>query len=462
MAKKENIFSTSGTNYTCAIDSFLSLCEALLLCGNKQTICHSLNFSPILQEVRRVLIWRLQNDYQWNHELRNHLWQLLANSFPAAICPIGKITAAVEPAVMDLEKLWFVEAIVETECSDCGKELGRFKIICEEIVLTSPKNGELKNKNYTLSELFLNRLSKHVNYVLRHKVRCPADKCLGIAGHTGVQQNNLKIPPFLFLNFLVLGNPSNYYNDLKDSCTLDENWKLANHSLKLLCGLMSSQLHFFSICNYFGTFYKLDNMIQEQTSKGFSSFKEAYYSKPSTPAETNLFHISRKSVRARKGALYFAVYQGEDRNDVIEEEWTKRCMNIETLNDLPNLLNRAVLDKTDVPQEVNVPDDLSNDSVRQNHLYKEYLAENHALDKIMEDCNNVLKHFAEIVKATTDPDKKDMQKGLVEKLKVAMDVISAAVKAGFEKEIAEKKTALLKDAKELLSVWLNRSEECKC
>ena len=66
LAKKENIFS-KGTNYTCAIDSFLSLCEALLLCGNEQTICHSLNFGPILQEVRRVLIWRLQNNYQWNH-----------------------------------------------------------------------------------------------------------------------------------------------------------------------------------------------------------------------------------------------------------------------------------------------------------------------------------------------------------------------------------------------------------
>jgi len=92
---------------------------------------------------------------------------------------------------------------------------------------------------------------------------------------------------------------------------------------------------------------------------------------------------------------------------------------------------------------------------RQNHLYKQYLAENHALDKVLEDCNIVLQHFAEVVKATTDPDKKNMQERLFEKLKTAVNNIEAAIKTGEKKNIDAKKEALLVDAKDLLSDWLD-------
>jgi len=92
---------------------------------------------------------------------------------------------------------------------------------------------------------------------------------------------------------------------------------------------------------------------------------------------------------------------------------------------------------------------------RQNHLYKQYLAENHSLDKVLEDCNVVLQHFAEVVKATTDPDKKNMQERLFEKLKAAVANIETAVKSGNEKEISKMKEELLRDAKDLLSDWLD-------
>lgn len=92
---------------------------------------------------------------------------------------------------------------------------------------------------------------------------------------------------------------------------------------------------------------------------------------------------------------------------------------------------------------------------RQNHLYKQYLSENHSLDKVLEDCNIVLQHFAEVVKTTTDPDKRNMQQRLFDKLKAAVENIEAAVKSGKPDDIAVKKDALLVEAKDLLSDWLD-------
>ena len=358
-AKQEEKLSV--TNYSCAIDSFLALGEAILSCGNVESIAHSIGFSPLLQEILSVLIWRLENEFKWNHALRNPLWQLLASSFPQAITPIGKVTAAVEPAVLELGKLWPITVVTNAVCSEdgCGIFLGSFKFVFEEsLILSPPKNCDLKNKNYRLSELFLNRINKHVNNVLRHKVRCSVENCGGLAMHTGIPVENMKIPPFLFLSFLVEGSPSNYYNNFKDSCILEQELKIGKCHLNLLCGLMSSQLHFFSICKMFGRFYKFDNMIQQATARGYQTFKEAYNGKPQNSNETDQFHLSRKSVRPRKGAVYFAVYQGEDLEDLLEENWSQRFESLSSLNDLPNLnfeTLQAVI-RSDIYENVNNPE----------------------------------------------------------------------------------------------------------
>ena len=88
---------------------------------------------------------------------------------------------------------------------------------------------------------------------------------------------------------------------------------------------------------------------------------------------------------------------------------------------------------------------------RQNHLYQGYLAANHSLDKILADCNLVMTYFAEVVQKTTDPDKKNMQQKLFNKLKAAIENIEAAVKAKDEAKIGEAKEALLLDGKDLVS-----------
>ena len=69
--------------------------EAMLLSGNSESISCSMKFSPMLQEIRKALVWRLENNFNWNHSLQNPLWQYLAKNFPEAYCPIDKVTATV-------------------------------------------------------------------------------------------------------------------------------------------------------------------------------------------------------------------------------------------------------------------------------------------------------------------------------------------------------------------------------
>ena len=102
---------------------------------------------------------------------------------------MGKVTAAVEPAVLEVSKLWQWKVNVDVICSEaeCGEFLVSFNyIIDDSLILSPPKNCELKSLNYTLSQLFLSRVNKHVNNIIRHKVRCSNVTCGGFAKHTGI------------------------------------------------------------------------------------------------------------------------------------------------------------------------------------------------------------------------------------------------------------------------------------
>ena len=68
-APKDEKFSKSGSNYSCAIDSVLAMGEALLLSGNSESISYSMKFSPLLEEARKALSWRLDHDFHWKFTL---------------------------------------------------------------------------------------------------------------------------------------------------------------------------------------------------------------------------------------------------------------------------------------------------------------------------------------------------------------------------------------------------------
>merc|ERR1719259_1200249 len=96
---------------------------------------------------------------------------------------------------------------------------------------------------------------------------------------------------------------------------------------------------------------------------------------------------------------------------------------------------------------------------RQNHLYEAYLAEKPPLDKVLTDCNAVLKNFATVVAETTDEDKRKMQERLFKTLTEAVSQVQAAFDKGSEAEINTAEENLLVKAKDLLSDCLTRVSE---
>ena len=92
---------------------------------------------------------------------------------------------------------------------------------------------------------------------------------------------------------------------------------------------------------------------------------------------------------------------------------------------------------------------------RQNHLYEQYLAKNHKLEQVLDDCNEVMLHFAKIVEETENEDKRKMQEKQFLTLKNSVENVSMAVKNG--KDLKGPHEQLLKDCKDLLSDWLDKA-----
>ena len=78
-----------------------------------------------------------------------------------------------------------------------------------------------------------------------------------------------------------------------------------------------------------------------------------------------------------------------------------------------DILRRVLSDyfKYDIFYVMNITDvdDKIIKRARQNHLYQEYLDKKPQLEKVIDNCNDVLKKFQVTVTETTDPDKKQMQ-----------------------------------------------------
>ena len=60
---KQNEKLGSGSNFSCAIDTFINMGEAVCLSGNYIAVKQKLGFSPLLQEVLKVLLFRIENNF---------------------------------------------------------------------------------------------------------------------------------------------------------------------------------------------------------------------------------------------------------------------------------------------------------------------------------------------------------------------------------------------------------------
>lgn len=93
---------------------------------------------------------------------------------------------------------------------------------------------------------------------------------------------------------------------------------------------------------------------------------------------------------------------------------------------------------------------------RQNYLYDKFVAESKPLDEVLKIATDVLIHFEEVVKNTTDPDKRNMQERLFNTLKISVSNVTKAIDSGEQHDLSSAKTQLLVDGKDLFSDWLDK------
>ncbi|XP_020294610.1 cysteine--tRNA ligase, cytoplasmic [Pseudomyrmex gracilis] len=93
---------------------------------------------------------------------------------------------------------------------------------------------------------------------------------------------------------------------------------------------------------------------------------------------------------------------------------------------------------------------------RQNYLYEQYVKENHNLNSILDDVKEVMFTLENTVKTATDPDKKCMLEKMLCKITKAIETLEKAVVKKDEKIVLESQEALLKEAKDPLSDWLDK------
>ncbi|XP_015599244.1 cysteine--tRNA ligase, cytoplasmic [Cephus cinctus] len=95
---------------------------------------------------------------------------------------------------------------------------------------------------------------------------------------------------------------------------------------------------------------------------------------------------------------------------------------------------------------------------RQNHLYEKYIEEQHSLDQVLEDAKKVMAAFEDTVRTTIDADKKSMLVKMLSKVKLAVENLEQAVRANDEAKIKEFQEALLREARDPLAEWLDKTK----
>ena len=93
---------------------------------------------------------------------------------------------------------------------------------------------------------------------------------------------------------------------------------------------------------------------------------------------------------------------------------------------------------------------------RQNYLYQSFVEKQHDLETILLNINSAVEHLSGQMKVTTDPDKRNMQEKMLSKITAAVTKMEEATKTGVGKDEAQ--VALIEDAKDVLSDWLDRQK----
>ncbi|GLG93420.1 Uncharacterized protein GBIM_00837 [Gryllus bimaculatus] len=95
---------------------------------------------------------------------------------------------------------------------------------------------------------------------------------------------------------------------------------------------------------------------------------------------------------------------------------------------------------------------------RQNYLFEKYLEKSKNLEETLRDVRSVMDRVTLNVQRTTDTDKKLMFEKMLARMSNAVEELESAIKASDEAKIKEGQEALLREARDPLSEWLDAEQ----
>ena len=295
---------TSEQNFTCAVDAIEGMIEAILLSPAGK---HWLEKNDqLVRSVNKILNWRMENQFGWNHSLRTELWDLLCNMFPSQFTPRGTIQATVDEAIEHLSKVDPLWILYQMECKHCHTSMGTVKHSFERPVFLSTLNVDSTDLEELLPELVC-RYLKSIIGPLR-LLKC--DSCGGI-GVKEPSQSKIDIywPKILFLWLnILMHDKQNVKCGIKECLLIGR----SSASYSLVSSIVHQPNHFFTISKLNGKFYNLDNLDSSPsaTKNPHNSFRDAFLKKKSKSDASEI--IPEQLSNRRNGSIQYLVYVTED------------------------------------------------------------------------------------------------------------------------------------------------------
>ena len=79
--------------------------------------------------------------------------------------------------------------------------------------------------------------------------------------------------------------------------------------------------------------------------------------------------------------MYFSIYEGEDRNEIVEAEWIKKVKSVQTLNDMQNIILEEIEIEEISCKDIPGPDEV-NDAFSHGH---DVIDENQGDESLIDD-----------------------------------------------------------------------------
>ena len=332
--------------YSCVVDSVIAVNQAILLNQGGTQFYESTNSSAraVIEVVKKVLAYRLRNEFDFTERERNKVWKVLLQHFPEAFKPKGTNKASIKPVMDALAQGQPVEVIFTATCwkPACKKLIGTYRYKFMEAPCAkslNPIRGRIANLDEKLTEIIEKSL-KQISLPNAKKIRCIECKTFG-ARVSPITSSFLKIPNVLILEFEKGdGNQERYPVMLNEEISIND-----ERIYKLVSVVIHKPDHFLSISRVGQYWFNFDD-LQVGPAQPFESMYSAV-TLEHHPKE-KLYQLNNRK-ETRGNAILFAVYTsdngfiGDDFQENIEAPSLPSIdedsiEEIEEISDCPNLL----------------------------------------------------------------------------------------------------------------------------